>query len=260
MAESVVVKITPSTYGAIEIKDFIRKNTWKAFFITAGIIALLVVMNFFLQSDVDATRAEIMNFNPVNTMTLEELAAPDEAADEVAPPPDMQQVINTGPAARAGNPVPVPDAQITPEMQDFATMDVMSRASAEGGTGEDLGDFSANIDFDESDDLNVKKVEEPAMDEFIPVEKQPQTDMAELQKSVVYPEMAKKAGIEGKVILRVLVDTDGSVRKVAVMQTDSQLLVESAKNAVEKATFTPAIQNNQPVMVWVSIPITFKLR
>jgi TonB family protein len=259
MAEPMVVKVTPSAYGAKEIKEFIRKNTWKGFFITAGLMLILVLLNIFAGGEDDMTKMDIINFNPVNTMTLEEIATPDDV-EEVAPPPDMQQIINTGPAARAGNPVPVPDAQITPDMQEFATMDVMSRASAEGGSGVDLGEFSSNINFDESEDLNVKKVEEPAMDEFIPVEKQPQTDMAELQKSVVYPEMAKKAGIEGKVTLRVLVDTDGSVRKVAVIQTDSQLLVQAAKDAVSKAVFTPAIQNNQPVMVWVSIPITFKLR
>lgn len=260
-AQTIAANIMPNQYGAKEIKEFIRKHTWRAFFIVIIALSLIVLYSFLSgTSEEDLLKQKMMTMNPINKMTLESLAAPEDAQDEVAPPPDMQTIVNTGPAARAGNPVPVPDAEISPEMQDFATVDVMSRASAEGGSGVDLGGFATNIDFDAKEDLKVKKVEEPAPDEFIPVEKQPGIDLVELQKTVVYPEMAKKAGIEGRVILRVLVDTDGSVRKVMVQHSDSKMLNQAAVDAVQKATFTPAIQNNQPVMVWVSIPINFKLR
>ena len=258
--QSETVRVSQPGYGAVELKEFIRKHTWRAFSITAILLAVLVLTHYVSPSGVDK-RAQLEAINPVNKMSLMDISAPEQQAeDKVAPPPD-QQVVNTGPAARAGNPVPVPDAQVTPDMQEFATMDVMSRASAEGGTGEDLGGFASNIDFDESEDLNVQtKEKEPAPDEFIPVEKQPYTDMSELQKSVVYPDMARKAGIEGRVVLRVLVEKDGSVRKVLVQQSDSQLLNQAAIDAVEKATFTPAQQNGNPVMVWVSIPVKFSLR
>lgn len=257
-AQSIAVKANPATYGAKELKELIRKHTYRAFIITSLILLILVLINVFSVEKRNPIIDLVDSINPVNTITLEQLANPVEN-DELAPPPDVQ-VVNTGPAARAGNPIPVPDAQITPEMQDFATMDVMSRASAEGGSGVDLGGFSSNISFDDDAKMEVKKVEEPDPGAFIPVEKQPATDMAELQKLVVYPEVAKKAGIEGKVILRVLVDTDGSVKKVLVLNSDSKMLDQAAIDAVSKATFTPAIQNKQPVMVWVSIPITFKLR
>ena len=72
--------------------------------------------------------------------------------------------------------------------------------------------------------------------------------------------MARKAGIEGKVIVRVLVGKDGKPMKSVVQNSDSQMLDQAAKDAVMKSVFTPAIQNGQPITCWVSIPITFKLR
>ena len=167
-----------------------------------------------------------------------------------------------GPAARAGIPVPVPDAQITPDMQEFATIDVMSRASAEGGSGIDLGGFASNIDFNQSSKVDVKvKEKEPEPDEFIPVEKEPGVDYSRLQSLVIYPDLAKRAGIEGRVTIRVLIDKDGSVRKMFIEDSDNSLLNEAAENAIRNyGRFKPAIQNQEPIMCWISIPIQFKLR
>ncbi|MBL7993460.1 MAG: energy transducer TonB, partial [Candidatus Kapabacteria bacterium] len=45
-----------------------------------------------------------------------------------------------------------------------------------------------------------------------------------------------------------------------VESTDSDLLNDAAIKAVMSSVFTPAIQNNQPIDCWVSIPIVFRLR
>jgi protein TonB len=81
-----------------------------------------------------------------------------------------------------------------------------------------------------------------------------------LQKSIEYPEMARKAGIEGQVIVRVLVGKDGKPKKAVVQYTDSKMLDKAAVKAVMKQVFTPAIQNGRAITCWVSIPIKFKLR
>jgi protein TonB len=109
--------------------------------------------------------------------------------------------------------------------------------------------------------LEVEKIEEePAIDELIAVEKEPQVDIVALQKSIEYPEMARKAGIEGQVIVRVLVGKDGKPKKAVVQYTDSKMLDKAAVKAVMKQVFTPAIQNGRAITCWVSIPIKFKLR
>jgi TonB family protein len=247
----------PSGYGAAELKVYINKNTIRAFLITFGLtILLLLIYVFTVESSSGAKAAPKMA--PLAKVRLDNLA---ELTDEtmVAPPP-VQQIVNTGPAARAGNPIPVPDAQITAEMKDFATIDVMSRASSVGGEGIDLGGFASTINPNEKVVVQTR-VEEPAPDAFIPVEKEPGVDLVKLQKIIKYPELARRAGVEGKVIIRVLVDEKGKARRQLIEFSDNELLNQAAMDAVnEYGAFTPAIQNAQPIMCWVSIPIQFKLR
>lgn len=252
----------PSGYGYWEMKDVIRKFTWRSFFVTVGLLILLFLFNFVFVK-VQAAGKTAPKMAPIVKLSIEQLPPPSsEDQAEVAPPPPTQQIINTGPASRAGTPVAVPDAQITPDMQDFAAMDEVSRASAAGGDGLDLGGFSSNIDFDAKEQVKVTvREEEPAPDDFIPVEKEPGVDLVKLQQLIKYPDMARRASVEGQVIVRVLVDAKGKVKKTLIEYTDNELLNDAALKAIQEyGTFTPAIQNEQPIMCWVSIPIRFRLR
>jgi protein TonB len=75
-----------------------------------------------------------------------------------------------------------------------------------------------------------------------------------------YPELARRAGIEGKTVVKALVDVDGSIAEVKVLQTSGNtMLDQAALAAARKATFTPAKQRDKYVRVWVAIPINFSL-
>ena len=248
----------PSTYGAAEMKFFIRKNTYRSAIITL-ILLLLCLLISFIMDTVQQTSAEL-KVAPITRTSLEDLPPPDAESSDIPPPPDV--VINTGPAARAGNPVPVPDAMIAPDLQDFATIDVMDRTSSKGGDGEDLGGFASNINWEqtkvETTEL-LDKVPEP--DDFIPVEKEPDFDMKKLQGLVVYPEMARKAGIEGTVIVRALVEKTGKISKAIIDASDNKALDAAALKAMmDYGHATPAVMNKEPTTCWVSVPIVFKLR
>jgi protein TonB len=75
----------------------------------------------------------------------------------------------------------------------------------------------------------------------------------------VYPELAKKAGIEGTVVVKVLVNTKGDVEKVEVLKSHP-LLDEAAIDAAKQFKFKPGKQRDKFVKVWVSIPFNFKLK
>jgi protein TonB len=173
----------------------------------------------------------------------------------VPPPPPTD---NHGPAARAGTPVPVPDALVAPDVKDFANIDQISRASTKGGDGADTGVLGlANDDIK----IEVRDDEEaPDMYEFVPVEKEPYLDIKELQSRVEYPDMARRANIQGKVLVRVLVGKNGIPIKCSVQSSDSDLLESAATKAIMKSVFTPALQNSQPVTCWVSIPVIFVIK
>ncbi len=101
---------------------------------------------------------------------------------------------------------------------------------------------------------------DPSPDETISVNKPPFAENSMIMSKLQYPELAKKAGLEGKVVLRVLVRRNGSVKKYIVENTDSDLFNKSAGDAVMKTQFLPALQNGKPVACWLSVPISFKLR
>jgi len=260
MARAIAIP-KPSGYGARELKEFINKNTIRAFVITFSGILLLALF-FFIQflfqpKDIankiyPLARIEQIDITP---QTAEQNDAPPP------PPPPANVVVQGGPAARAGTPVPVPDAEITPDMQDFADLDVMDRASAEGGLGEDLGGFSDNIEFSDVDvDVQVRE-EEPDPDAFQVFDNDVTPDMSVLYDYLEYPDVAKRAGIEGKVIIRVLIDKDGSVKKTQVLQSDNSILEPAAISAINKAgRFTIATQGGRPVAYWTTVPFRFKLQ
>lgn len=254
----------PSSYGAAELKGIIRRFTVRGFLMTCALLIIFMLV-YTVVKKVEENAAKEKTAAMVKTQ-LSNLDESKSDVEDVVAPPSAEMMLNSGPAARAGTPVPVPDAEVTSDMQDFATVDVMSRASAAGGSGADMGGFSANIDFNPSAaSTQMQKVEikeeEPDMNAFVAVEKEPAVDLGKLQSLVEYPEIARKAGVEGKVVIRALIDKSGALKKVAIEASDNTMLNDAAKTAVKKyGRFEPAIQNGQPISCWVSIPIQFKLR
>lgn len=76
----------------------------------------------------------------------------------------------------------------------------------------------------------------------------------------VYPSICRTMGAEGKVILQVLVDKSGRVAKVRVLKSSgNEALDEAAMEALKASTFSPALQGDKPVAVWLSYPVVFSL-
>jgi protein TonB len=75
-----------------------------------------------------------------------------------------------------------------------------------------------------------------------------------------YPDLARRAGIEGTTVVKALVDVDGSIAEVKILQTSgNQMLDQAALAAAKEAQFSPAKQRDRYVRVWVSIPVRFSL-
>ncbi len=76
-----------------------------------------------------------------------------------------------------------------------------------------------------------------------------------------YPISAKRAGEQGKVVLRVLVDDKGHPERVDVRESAGfSKLDEAARQAVMRASFKPHLEDGRPVPVYVLVPINFALR
>lgn len=186
---------------------------------------------------------------PIYTMRvikLSELGPPPSITNTEAAPP----LAITAPTAKPtiGVPVPVPDAEVSPE-QTFATQTEMSQHAAPVSDA----DLGAGVQIEQ--DIRIDDDRPP--DDFVPVEKQP---IVVREVKPVYPELAQRAQMEGTVWVKIWVDKEGKARKVVVLKSDAEIFNEAATTAAKQYVFTPAIMNNGPVAVWVSIAFRFKLR
>ena len=79
-------------------------------------------------------------------------------------------------------------------------------------------------------------------------------------KNIVYPEEAINNNIEGRVILKFVVESDGSVGRIQVLRSVDPLLDQEAKRVVGMLPrFKPGRQNGIPVPVYHSVPVTFRI-
>jgi len=75
-----------------------------------------------------------------------------------------------------------------------------------------------------------------------------------------YPDAARKAGLEGKVNVRVLVGTEGTVMETKVLDATDDIFVEAATAAMAQCRFEPALKQGKPTRAMVVIPVQFSLQ
>jgi TonB family protein len=98
-------------------------------------------------------------------------------------------------------------------------------------------------------------------DIFMVVESEPQLigGLEGLQKNVRYPDIARRAGIEGRVFVQFVVNERGEVENPVVTRAIGGGCDEAAVEAVRQARFVPGRQKGRAVKVQYSLPVTFKL-
>ena len=101
------------------------------------------------------------------------------------------------------------------------------------------------------------QIEDPPRDSFVYCEKQP-----ELVYQVIpeYPRLSRELGIEGVVHVQALVGVDGKVKRAEVyVSSGDGRLDDAAVEASLKYRFTPALQNGNPIPLWVTYQVVFTL-
>lgn len=137
----------------------------------------------------------------------------------------------------------------------------------------DLGDI-----FDVDAELPLPPPPPPVVEEveeepeiFVMVEQMPclldnrgvcdeRSALADLQGEIRYPEIAKKAGVEGRVYLQFVVDENGNVQNPVVTRGIGAGCDEEALRAITTAKFQAGRQRGKAVKVKYSLAITFRLR
>jgi len=81
-----------------------------------------------------------------------------------------------------------------------------------------------------------------------------------LYKTIRYPDIARKAGISGRVYVMAFIDESGNVNDVQVIKGIGGGCDEAAIEAIKKTKFIPGKNKGQAVKVKLSLPINFQLQ
>jgi protein TonB len=75
----------------------------------------------------------------------------------------------------------------------------------------------------------------------------------------VYPPLAKQIHKEGRVALRAIIGTDGTIRSLQIVSGDPLFYI-SAREAVEQWLYKPTVLNGQPVEIDTFITVVYTMR
>jgi protein TonB len=151
------------------------------------------------------------------------------------------------PPPRPPVPIEVPDDEILEDLDLNldATLDL----------GDQLTALPPPPDEDDEEEFDADEV-------FVVVEQMPEIigGVQALMQAVAYPPLARKAGIEGMVVVKVQIDENGVPSLPQILRSASSLLDEAAIEAIMKQRFKPGRQRNRPVKVEMAFPVNFRLR
>ena len=130
---------------------------------------------------------------------------------------------------------------------------------------EDEISIDSELNFDDLEEFAIPDAPAPVVEEeeqvFVVVEKMPELrgGLSALMKHIKHPEIARKAGLEGRVYLQFIIDERGKVHNPIVVRGIGGGCDEAAIDAIKKVSFSPGLQRGKPVKVKYSLPIMFKL-
>ena len=127
-------------------------------------------------------------------------------------------------------------------------------------------DASAFEDFE----FEVEEVVEQIVEEeiFVTAEEMPTFQGGDLSKfrnwvqsNVKYPQIALENGIQGNVVIKFVVEKDGKLSNIQVLQSPDKTLSDAAVQVLQKSPkWKPGKQRNKPVRVTYTLPVAFKIQ
>lgn len=133
---------------------------------------------------------------------------------------------------------------------------------------DDVLDLDATLDLAAAADIPApppppeeEREEETEPEIFVVVEELPELigGVSQLASTVKYPPLARKAGLEGLVVVKIVVNADGSPSDPTILKSPGSALESAAIEAVMKQRFKPGKQRGRAVAAYMSIPVRFQL-
>lgn len=265
-------------FGAYTLRRASDKRHNKAMLLVVIGLVLVLVGGYFwgIYSDIRREQAQ-----RELQAQLEQQQAALDALEEQEPEVEEEEVMQAMEEPQAEEALPeeilntIKDTEIAIAADEEVTEDITSKddvaesTAAAGASTFDQGTDDLNVVREHKDEIIVEeKSPEPVKEEiFTAVEQMPQFPggEAELLKYIAshikYPTMAAENNIQGRVVVKFVVNKNGKVGDVVVLRgKDPDLDKEAVRVVKTLPDFIPGKMNGQAVSVWYTLPINFKLQ
>jgi periplasmic protein TonB len=242
--DEIIFENRNKTYGAYDLRK--HYNSAASLSIIAGAaLSTLLVTAFSFKTEQGTKPSEqdtvvLVMSAPVN---IEKVIIP-----ETPPPPEIKKAVQ--------NLAPVLTDDTTQITSPLLTTDEIINTTKDG-------DPTDTTVYSEPVDPVIPAENKP----FIIVEEMPVYPggipalMKDVGENIKYPEEAQRNNIQGKVNLKFVVNSDGSVDRIEILRSIDPLLDNEAIRVVKTLKrFKPGKQGGIPVPVWFSLPVAFKLQ
>ncbi|NOS84804.1 MAG: energy transducer TonB [Ignavibacteria bacterium] len=258
-----ITLINNDKYGAPELKKLQQGYTLKGL-IVAVTIHIALIAAYMLVAYINQSKAKDIPFNPKTPviLTLEELMM-SQAEDEEIPPVKEEEVVQKVKDLSSLEPTPVRKSDADDVV--LKTQDELNNINTTTSrTGDSI--IIASNDNIKIDDIKIDdRIKDVVKDPPVTIYNSAEVDVApecinlsQVRAGMLYPSLAVETGIEGKVTVKVLVGPDGNVIKIGSM-SGPEVFHSEVKDKARQLQFTPGLQSNKPVKVWVNVPFNFKL-
>ncbi len=263
-------------FGAYELRRQSDKRHNRAvIFVLIGLILVLIGGYFWgMYSDYRREQREL----ELQAQLEQQLA--DIAAAEAEDPEEVEEVPQAVEEPQREEALPeeilntIKDTEISIAADEEVTEDITSKddvaesTAAAGSTTFDQGTDNLNVVREHKEEIIVEEKHEPVKEEiFTAVEQMPQFPGGEgellkyISTHIKYPTMAAENNIQGRVVVKFVVQKDGKVGEVVVLRgQDPDLDKEAVRVVKTLPNFIPGKMNGQAVSVWYTLPINFKLQ
>jgi protein TonB len=250
-------------YGAYELRVDSSDRHLKSLIIVAVAGLFLVFLPALIKSvipkqgdSIDQTQSVVMaNFNEAEVPEENQIKEP----EHVPPPPELKTTIKlTEAIIKHDEEIQDDDLMMTQDQlkNETAAISIANVEGVEGGTV----DIATLID-------HKVVTEEPKENKIYDhVEVMPAFPGGEsalmkwLRDNIVFPSIAQEQGVSGRVQLRFVVLPDGSIGEVQLLRSlDPNCDKEAITKVKKMPKWIPGKQNGNPVSVWYTLPITFRL-
>ncbi|MCM1153126.1 MAG: energy transducer TonB [Muribaculum sp.] len=265
-------------FGAYQLrKESDHRHNMSMLWLLAGLVViLLMIFGYSKYSDYKAEQAAIEAKEKAEKMAAAQLAAEQEEQQEEEQPEEQKMEMEI-PEVPEEVLATVQVTQIAIVDADKVKNEVMTQEEQqEDNTARGVVNQEGSNDADKFQAVKeqVQVVEEvkpepkPEPEKiFVAVEQPAEFKggqaalMKWLSNNVRYPEAAQQNGVQGRVIVKFVVEKDGSIGSPTIVKGVDRDLDQEALRVVKKMPkWQPGRNNGQPVRSYFNLPVTFKLQ